>query len=40
MGFVFHYVNKRKVMVEKDRRIKGGILVKEGRIKGKGKWNC
>jgi hypothetical protein len=33
-------VKKRKVMVGEDGRIKGRRLLKEGRIKGKGKWNC
>jgi hypothetical protein len=33
-------VKKRKVMAGEGGRIKGRRLVKEGRIKGKGKWNC
>jgi hypothetical protein len=33
-------VKKRKVMFGEDGRIKGRRLVKEVRIKGKGKWNC
>jgi hypothetical protein len=33
-------VKKRKVIAGEDRRIKGRGLFKEGKIKGKGKWNC
>ena len=36
----FSLCEEEKSEVGEDGRIKGRRLVKEGRIKGKGKWNC
>jgi hypothetical protein len=38
--FLLHCVKKGKVLAGEGGRIKSRRLVKEGRIKGKGRWNC